>query len=107
MQVDKHFSDIVEDQFDFHSYCMRKMTLRSYIALLRTEDTIYRHKFFVRAAFAIITVTTPAQKRVYYKTRLFIKVLFHALTVLKDILTYMMLAWKFTTHSDHTDHCVW
>ena len=39
---------------------MRKMTLRSYIALLRTEDTIYRHKFFVRAAFAIITVTTQA-----------------------------------------------
>eukprot|EP00290_Baffinella_frigidus_P057134 CAMPEP_0180361566 /NCGR_PEP_ID=MMETSP0989-20121125/12727_1 /TAXON_ID=697907 /ORGANISM="non described non described, Strain CCMP2293" /LENGTH=627 /DNA_ID=CAMNT_0022353277 /DNA_START=61 /DNA_END=1940 /DNA_ORIENTATION=+ len=54
--VDKHFTDIVEDQFDFHSYCMRKMTLRSYIALLRTEDTIYRHKFFVRAACAIITV---------------------------------------------------
>ncbi|KAJ1493475.1 NMDA receptor-regulated protein 1-domain-containing protein [Baffinella frigidus] len=57
IRVDKHFTDIVEDQqFDFHSYCMRKMTLRSYIALLRTEDTIYRHKFFVRAACAIITV---------------------------------------------------
>jgi hypothetical protein len=54
--VDKHFTDIVEDQFDFHSYCMRKMTLRSYIALLRTEDRIYAHQFFVRAASATIQV---------------------------------------------------
>ncbi|CAH1634750.1 unnamed protein product [Spodoptera littoralis] len=28
-EVDRHFSEIMEDQFDFHSYCMRKMTLRS------------------------------------------------------------------------------
>jgi hypothetical protein len=28
MAVDKHFTDIVEDQFDFHNYCIRKMTLR-------------------------------------------------------------------------------
>ena len=27
----QHFTDIVDDQFDFHSYCMRKMTLRPYI----------------------------------------------------------------------------
>ena len=27
--VEKHFSDFVEDQFDFHTYCVRKMTLRS------------------------------------------------------------------------------
>lgn len=25
MSVDKHFTDIVEDQFDFHTYCLRKM----------------------------------------------------------------------------------
>ena len=27
----KHFVDIIEDQFDFHTYCMRKMTLRAYV----------------------------------------------------------------------------
>jgi peptide alpha-N-acetyltransferase len=35
---------MIEDQFDFHTYCLRKMTLRAYIELLRCEDTIYKHK---------------------------------------------------------------
>ncbi|CAI5716583.1 unnamed protein product [Peronospora effusa] len=48
--VEKHFNDFVEDQFDFHTYCIRKMTLRSYIQLLRLCDTIYGHPFFVEAA---------------------------------------------------------
>ena len=32
--VRKHYDDMEEDQFDFHSYCLRKMTLRSYVHLL-------------------------------------------------------------------------
>ena len=35
MAVNKHFLDITEDQFDFHTYCIRKMTLRAYIDMLR------------------------------------------------------------------------
>lgn len=31
LSVERHFKDFVEDQFDFHSYCLRKVTLRSYI----------------------------------------------------------------------------
>ncbi len=42
--VNTHFTDMIEDQFDFHTYCLRKMTLRAYIELLRCEDTIYKHK---------------------------------------------------------------
>mmetsp|Transcript_21228 Transcript_21228/g.50279 ORF Transcript_21228/g.50279 Transcript_21228/m.50279 type:complete len:845 (-) Transcript_21228:22-2556(-) len=52
--VDKHFTDILEDQFDFHTYCLRKMTLRAYVALLRSEDSVYKHKFFVRAAESVV-----------------------------------------------------
>jgi len=52
--VHTHFIDMIEDQFDFHTYCLRKMTLRAYIELLRCEDTIYKHKFFVRAALSLI-----------------------------------------------------
>jgi hypothetical protein len=29
--VDKFFADIFDDQFDFHTYCLRKTTLRSYV----------------------------------------------------------------------------
>lgn len=48
LAVDKHFADFVEDQFDFHSYCTRKMTLRAYIAMLRTEDDIYHNPYFFK-----------------------------------------------------------
>ena len=30
-EVERHFADFDEDQFDFHSYCIRKMTLRAYV----------------------------------------------------------------------------
>ncbi|XP_065883749.1 N-alpha-acetyltransferase 15, NatA auxiliary subunit-like [Dysidea avara] len=46
-QVEKHFVDIHDDQFDFHTYCMRKMTLRAYINLITLEDTLRDHPFYV------------------------------------------------------------
>lgn len=55
-EVDRHFSEIMEDQFDFHSYCMRKMTLRSYVGLLRLEDVLRAHPFYVRCARDAIAV---------------------------------------------------
>eukprot|EP01024_Parvocaulis_polyphysoides_P020035 TRINITY_DN19203_c0_g1_i1.p1 TRINITY_DN19203_c0_g1~~TRINITY_DN19203_c0_g1_i1.p1 ORF type:complete len:405 (-),score=48.23 TRINITY_DN19203_c0_g1_i1:234-1448(-) len=48
--VSKHFEDFREDQFDFHQYCIRKMTLRAYLEMLRFEDSIYSNKFFFEAA---------------------------------------------------------
>ncbi|XP_011207127.2 N-alpha-acetyltransferase 16, NatA auxiliary subunit [Bactrocera dorsalis] len=55
-EVDRHFSEIIEDQFDFHTYCMRKMTLRAYIGLLRLEDVLRRHPFYFKAAKCAIEV---------------------------------------------------
>lgn len=52
----QHFVGIVEDQYDFHSYCIRKMTLTSYIELLRLEDVLRRHKFYYEAAKIAIKV---------------------------------------------------
>ena len=40
LAVDKHFAD----QFNFHTYCIRKMTLRTYVKMLRLEDELYGHK---------------------------------------------------------------
>jgi peptide alpha-N-acetyltransferase len=48
--VSKHFSDFAEDQFDFHSYCIRKLTLRSYVGLLRMEDRLHHHPFYIRVS---------------------------------------------------------
>ena len=53
--VDKHYEDFVEDQFDFHSYCLRKVTLRAYVDLVRMTDKLHGHHAFRRAAKGIIT----------------------------------------------------
>ncbi|XP_064636632.1 N-alpha-acetyltransferase 15, NatA auxiliary subunit-like [Lineus longissimus] len=49
-EIDRHFSEIIEDQFDFHTYCMRKMTLRAYVGLLRLEDVLRYHPFYFKTA---------------------------------------------------------
>ena len=55
-EIDRHFSEIIEDQFDFHTYCMRKMTLKAYVDLLRLENKLRSHKFYEKvAAIAIKT----------------------------------------------------
>jgi len=46
----KHFTDIAEDQFDFHNYCLRKSTLKTYVSMLRMQDRLFAHKFYRRAA---------------------------------------------------------
>ncbi|KAF6019761.1 NAA15 [Bugula neritina] len=55
-QVDKHFTEITEDQFDFHTYCLRKFTLRSYVSLLRLEDVLRNHRFYFKAASIAIKI---------------------------------------------------
>jgi len=52
--VVKHYEDMEEDQFDFHNYCMRKMTLRSYVEMLRAEDALYDKPRFREAADGLI-----------------------------------------------------
>mmetsp|Transcript_1751 Transcript_1751/g.3171 ORF Transcript_1751/g.3171 Transcript_1751/m.3171 type:complete len:765 (+) Transcript_1751:704-2998(+) len=54
VSVEKHFEDIHEDQFDFHAYCIRKVTLRAYVDVLRWEDSIWGQDTYVRAAEGII-----------------------------------------------------
>jgi N-alpha-acetyltransferase 15/16, NatA auxiliary subunit len=52
--VEKHYADITEDQFDFHSYCLRKMTLRSYVDMLKFQDQLHSHAYFHKAAAGAI-----------------------------------------------------
>lgn len=48
--VDQHFKDIIKDEFDFHIYCMRKMTLSAYVNMLRQNDRLRGHPLYRRAA---------------------------------------------------------
>ncbi len=54
--VDKHFDDLNEDQFDFHQYCMRKVTLKVYTELLRWEDSIRNHKWYFMAVSGMVSI---------------------------------------------------
>lgn len=54
--VVKHFDDINEDQFDFHAYCLRKVTLRSYVSVLRFEDRVYGEDYYCAAASGIVRI---------------------------------------------------
>ncbi|TNM86249.1 hypothetical protein fugu_008520 [Takifugu bimaculatus] len=55
-EIERHFVEITDDQFDFHTYCMRKMTLRSYVDLLKLEDVLRMHPFYYKAAITAIQI---------------------------------------------------
>ncbi|XP_044486664.1 N-terminal acetyltransferase A complex auxiliary subunit NAA15-like isoform X2 [Mangifera indica] len=54
LAVEKHYADITEDQFDFHSYCLRKMTLHAYVEMLKFQDRLHSHAYFHKAAVGAI-----------------------------------------------------
>ncbi|KAJ3104096.1 N-alpha-acetyltransferase 16, NatA auxiliary subunit [Phlyctochytrium planicorne] len=54
--IEKHFSDIYDDQFDFHNYSFRRVTLRTYLDLLEMEDRLRSQPFFFGAAVEAIKI---------------------------------------------------
>lgn len=58
--MEKHYADITEDQFDFHSYCLRKMTLRAYIEMLKFQDRLHSHTYFHKAAAGAIRLAADS-----------------------------------------------
>ncbi|XP_052006048.1 N-alpha-acetyltransferase 15, NatA auxiliary subunit a [Xyrauchen texanus] len=55
-EIERHFVEITDDQFDFHTYCTRKMTLCSYVDLLKLEDVLRMHPFYFKAARTAIEI---------------------------------------------------
>ena len=45
-----------EDQFDFHSFSLRKGQMRAYVDMIRWEDHLREHPFYSRAALSAIEV---------------------------------------------------
>lgn len=45
-----------EDQFDFHSFTLRKGQIRAYVDMLRWEDRLREHPFYTRAALGAIAL---------------------------------------------------
>jgi hypothetical protein len=45
-----------EDQFDFHSFSLRKGQIRAYVDMMRWEDRLRDHPFYSRAALSAVEV---------------------------------------------------
>ena len=45
-----------EDQFDFHSFSLRKGQIRAYMDMIRWEDHLRNHPFFTRAAVNAVDI---------------------------------------------------
>ncbi|KAL1862701.1 hypothetical protein VTK73DRAFT_6678 [Phialemonium thermophilum] len=45
-----------EDQFDFHSFSLRKGQIRAYIDMVRWEDRLREHPFYTRAALDAVRI---------------------------------------------------
>ena len=45
-----HFKQFVEDQFDFHGYCLRRTAIHAYLDLLKVEDRMYARPEYRDAA---------------------------------------------------------
>jgi peptide alpha-N-acetyltransferase len=56
LSMDKHCVDMLEDQFDFHQYVLRKTTLRAYVDSIRWGNTLRGQRYHVRAALNIVRV---------------------------------------------------
>lgn len=50
------FETWTDDQFDFHSFSLRKGMVRAYIDMIRWEDKLREHPFFTRAALSAIKI---------------------------------------------------
>lgn len=45
-----------EDQFDFHTFSLRKGMIRAYVDMVRWEDRLREHPFFTRTALSALTI---------------------------------------------------
>jgi N-alpha-acetyltransferase 15/16, NatA auxiliary subunit len=55
-QIDKIYTEIWDDQLDFHSYCTRKFTVRAYVDMVRFEDRLHGHHAYFSAATTAIRI---------------------------------------------------
>ncbi|KAJ1819837.1 hypothetical protein LPJ75_001087 [Coemansia sp. RSA 2598] len=53
-QVLKSFDTYRTDEYDFHSYSLRKVTMKAYVDILKWEDEVYSNSIYVDSARAAI-----------------------------------------------------
>ena len=57
------FETWTDDQFDFHSFSLRKGMIRAYVDMIRWEDMLREHPFYTRAAISAIKIYVMLYER--------------------------------------------
>jgi hypothetical protein len=68
-QVIANFEEIRNDQFDFHSYCLRKYMMRSYVDYLQYNDDLESHDYYFRGATGYIKTLLQLHKHPELKSQ--------------------------------------
>ena len=55
-QIEKHFNDMWEEQYDFHYYCLRNWKLRIYTKFIRFQDSLFKSKVFEQSQLVLIKI---------------------------------------------------
>ena len=54
--VNQHFTDYIEDMFDFHGFCVRKTTMRAHNDAIVMQNECLQHPYFQRATAGALSV---------------------------------------------------
>ncbi|KAI6233613.1 hypothetical protein M3Y99_00897600 [Aphelenchoides fujianensis] len=57
-QIDRTVTSYYEEQYDFHTYCVRKCYVAPYVTMIHFLDQIHNNEYFVRAAKVAIQIYT-------------------------------------------------
>jgi len=60
--IERHFDTIYDDQFDYHYYALKKGNINSYIEMIKWEDNLYNHKYFLPGALGLMKCYLKAHK---------------------------------------------
>ena len=52
--IQKQFEEMYANQYDFHTYCIRKWTMSEYVELIKYNDNLYQDKKYMEAAGSAI-----------------------------------------------------
>eukprot|EP00826_Nyctotherus_ovalis_P053654 TRINITY_DN6998_c0_g1_i12.p1 TRINITY_DN6998_c0_g1~~TRINITY_DN6998_c0_g1_i12.p1 ORF type:complete len:248 (-),score=88.73 TRINITY_DN6998_c0_g1_i12:380-1123(-) len=60
--IEQHFDTMYDDQFDYHYYALKKGNINAYLQMIKWEDNLYSHKYFMPSALGLLRCYLKAHK---------------------------------------------
>ena len=90
--IEKIYDDIYDDQFDFHTYCMRKMTLRAYVRYAKKNTERIRIYLFASNIKKLIYPSLFYNHCVvFFDTRIIFVIIISILRLLRVLSRYIYI----------------